>query len=87
MSNGLTMLARFVGAVLISIGTGFIAYGAVVDPQKYQEPAGIAILYGPAETIAWGVGMFVAGVLALLFFGVRMPQFDKPGQPSRPGQP
>jgi hypothetical protein len=79
--HGLSLLSRFVGAVLIAVGTGLIAYGAAVDPQKYHAPAGIDILYGPAESIGWGVGLFVGGVLCLLIFGVRLPQFDKPGRP------
>jgi hypothetical protein len=79
--QGLALLARFVGVLLIAVGTGFIAYGAAVDPEKYRAPAGIPILYSPAETIGWGVGMFVGGALVLMIFGVRLPPMDKPGRP------
>ena len=74
-------VVRFLAVVLISIGTGFVAYGAAVDPAQFHAPAGIKILYGPPETIAWGVGMLVGGVLFLFAFGFRMPQQDKPGAP------
>ena len=75
------LIARFVAVLLIAIGTGFIAYGAAVDAANFHAPAGITILYGPAETLAWGVGMLIGGVLILAFFGLRAPTFDKPGKP------
>lgn len=74
-------IVRFLAVVLIAVGTAFIAYGAAVDPAQFHAPAGIKILYGPAETVAWGVGLLVGGVLFLGAFGLRMPQQDKPGQP------
>jgi|KBSSwiStaDraftv2_1062776.scaffolds.fasta_scaffold710641_2 hypothetical protein len=75
------LIARLLAVVLIAIGTGFIAYGAAVDAASFHAPAGITILYGPAETLAWGVGMLIGGVLFLGAFGLRAPQFDKPGKP------
>ncbi len=74
-------LVRFLAVVLIAVGTAFIAYGAAVDPAQFRAPAGIVILYGPAETIAWGVGLLVGGVLFLGCFGLSVPRHDKPGQP------
>lgn len=74
-------IVRFCAVVLIAVGTGLIAYGAAVDPANYHAPAGIAILYGPSETVAWGIGLLVGGVLFLFCFGLRAPGFDKPGKP------
>lgn len=79
--HAVRLLARLVSVVLIALGTGLLAYGAAVDPEKFHAPAGIAILYGPVETMAWGIGMLVGGLLFLAMFGLRAPQFDKPGQP------
>jgi len=74
-------LVRFLCVVLISVGTGMFVYGAAVDPTKYREPAGIATISTPTECIAWGSGLLVGGVLLLLMFGLRAPNFDKPGKP------
>lgn len=72
---------RFVSAVLIAVGVGFVVYGSTVDPKKYVPPAGVDILYSPSETTAWGAGMLVLGVLLLFMFGFKAPVFDKPGRP------
>jgi hypothetical protein len=72
---------RFVSAILIAVGVGFIVYGSTVDPETYRAPADIALLGNPSETTAWGAGMLVAGILFLFMFGFKAPVFDKPGRP------
>lgn len=72
-------LARLVSVVLIALGTGLITYGAAVDPARFHSPAGL--FQGPAETISWGVGMLIGGLLVLVMFGVRAPVGEKPGKP------
>lgn len=74
-------LVRFVCVVLIAVGTGFLVYGASVDPAHYRAPAGIREIGSASECAAWGTGMLVGGVLLLLMFGMRAPNFDKPGKP------
>jgi hypothetical protein len=77
----LRLIMRFLSAVLIAVGTGFVVYGSSVDPQHYRAPAGIQMLGNPSETTAWGAGFLVAGVLFLFLFGFKAPVFDKPGRP------
>ena len=74
------LLIRFVCVLLIALGTGLVAYGASVDGKDYHAPLGIGILYGPSETVAWGVGMLVGGALFLVAFGLRAPFMDKQGR-------
>ena len=74
-------LVRFLAVALIAFGTGLLAYGAAVDADRFHAPLGLSFLYGPAESMAWGVGLLVGGVLFLMAFGLRLPQFDKPGKP------
>ena len=74
-------VTRLLSILLIAVGAGMLTYGAAVDPAKYVAPAGITILYSPTETVAWGVGMLVFGLLLLAAFGFKAPTLDKPGQP------
>lgn len=69
---------RVLSVVLIAIGAGFVAYGLSVEPGQYHAPAGIAILYGPAECLAWGIGLAVAGLTTLAVVGVRGAAPTKP---------
>lgn len=72
---------RLVSAVLISIGAGLLVYGTSVEQANYRAPAGIRLIATPSECAAWSTGMLVGGVLFLLLFGMRAPNFDKPGKP------
>lgn len=74
-------LVRFLCIVLIAVGTGLLVYGSTVDPAKYHAPADIAILYTPTETVAWGTGILVGGMLFLAMFGFKAVTLDKPGRP------